>query len=265
MTHWIRRLVTRAAASPAGPEVESFDQFLEKHEVTQGAADEVIAQEKLRLLSEIGEAESIRDYGGIWEVRGRYLLEGIKALGATRAHMIDTLEDEEFTRRVEELQAERPVRVEVTHADFRDHSLQKHLEPVDVSLLYDVILHQDDACGVIRDVLQRTRRYVCLAQPVLREEMFRLPNGCVNLQFYPRELKDRLQVFGWGPQERPRDRFCTGSWIWGQTVSYLTSVCYGYGWDRDHLKVLGFSRHWNYALMRFTPRGPSEAEEQPAR
>lgn len=237
-----------------------FQRFSFKCPIFPQRTPEEIKQLKIHLIASIGKADSISDYGGLWGVHGLYLLEGAKALNSKYAQMIDVTPREEFWPRVHEVQTEMNIQVEMKHADFRDPDLFKSLVAVDVSLLYEVMLHQDNPEEVIKNVLSKTLRCVCLAQPVLKEEMFTLPNGCVNLQFYPQQLKDMLRVPGWWPKEPVVSRFETQYWMWGQTVSYFKSIFYGYGWDMEHLEVYHMSSYWNYALMRLVPRESSRGQ-----
>jgi hypothetical protein len=93
-----------------------------------------------------------------------------------------------------------------------------------------------------------------VAQPVLSDGLFALPNGCVNLQFYPLDLKEAIRCPVFWPLQPGGDTFSFALWIWGQTASFLTSVFHGYGWDRSHLRVFHVSDCWHYAFMRFLPR-----------
>jgi hypothetical protein len=239
-------------------ECEELARFLEQYEVAPPLATDEHVASKLKLITDIGRADSIRDFGGIWGVHGLYLLEGARALGATYAEMVDYTADAEFVEGMRRLRRDLPIAIEMRGADFRQPSLYDALRPVDVSLLYDVLLHQDRAVEIIRNVAGRTERAVCVAQPVLRESMFRLPNGCANLLFYPEELKDMIRC-AWWPREPAAEQFETTSWIWGQTVSYLTSVFHGYGWDRERLEAYDLSPHWAYALIRFACRAPKRS------
>jgi hypothetical protein len=212
-----------------------------------------VRSKKIGLIAEIGRADSIRDFGGLWGVHGLYLLEGARALGASFAEMIDVTPREEFLEACRRLQAELPVQMNMIVADFRMPSLYDALQPADVSLLYDVLLHQDTAVEVMRNVAAKTRHHICVAQPVLREDLLPLPNGTVNLQFYSEELKDELRQGSWWPKEPFVDRFDTSKWMWGQTPSYLTSVFSGYGWKCERFELSDMGPYWNHALMRFAP------------
>jgi glycosyltransferase involved in cell wall biosynthesis len=215
---------------------------------------EQIKQLKVALVAALGSAASIRDFGGVWGVNGLYLLEAAKALQCSFADMVDFTSSPEFDEKAAELSRQMPLEVRVTLGDFRDSRLFLRMAPVEVSLLYEVLLHQDDAVEVVKNVARKTTRRICVAQPVMKEELFALPNGVVNLQFYPEELKDQLRYSGWWGKEPSADAFSTALWMWGQTASFLTSVFHGYGWEPDYLATYDASEFWNYALMRFRPR-----------
>jgi hypothetical protein len=215
--------------------------------------DEVRA-EKIALIQRIGSADSLRDFGGLWGVHGLYLIEGVRALGCSFAEMIDASPVDEFLPKCRELQQERAVQINMVEADFRSPELFDVLRPVDVALLYDVLLHQDTVASVVKGVTATTADHVLVAQPLLKEDLFPLPNAAVNLQFYPEGLKAELRSGSWWPEEQPVTRFDTGKWMWGHTASFLESLFIGYGWQREHLQVNDLGRYWNYGFMRFTPR-----------
>jgi hypothetical protein len=64
------------------------------------------------------------------------------------------------------------VQINMIEADFRTPELFEILRPVDVSLLYDVLLHQDTLAEVVKGMTTTTREQICVAQPVLKEELF---------------------------------------------------------------------------------------------
>jgi hypothetical protein len=241
----------------------NFEQFFEQYEIAPAITIEEMEHKKLQTICDIGAAASIRDYGGLWGVCGKYLLEGARALHASYAEMVDATPIVEFADRAKELEAEMPIRVEMRRGDFRNPRLYDGMEPVEVSVLYDVMLHQDNHTEVIKNVVKKTSRCVCLAQPVLSERLFSLPCGSVLLQFYPPELKDLIRN-GWWPAEQVVNVFKPHIWMWGQTVSYFRSVFYGYGWGREYLEVCHLSPHWDYAFMRFVPREKARTTSPPA-
>jgi hypothetical protein len=225
---------------------------VDEHVCAPLAIDELRA-EKIALIERIGSADSLRDFGGLWGVNGLYLVEGVRALGCSFAEMIDASPIDEFLPKCRELQAERAVQINMLEADFRSPELFQVLRPVETALLYDVLLHQDTVASVVKGVTATTLRHVLVAQPVLKEDLFQLPNAAVNLQFYPEALKAELRSGSWWPEEEPVKRFDTGKWMWGQTPSFLDSLFVGYGWRRVHLQLNDLGRYWNYGFMHFTP------------
>jgi hypothetical protein len=212
-----------------------------------------IQERKIELIQGIGSADSLRDFGGLWGVEGMYLLEGARHLGCGFAEMVDVTPREGFLVKSRKLQETTAIQINMLEADFRRPELFEILRPVDVALLYEVLLHQDTVAEVVKGVAATTRKRICVAQPVLKEELFDLPNAAVNLQFYPQQLKDELRAGTWWPDEAPVQRFDTSKWMWGQTTSFLSSVFEGYGWQREHLRTHALGIYWNYALARFAP------------
>ena len=209
---------------------------------------------KVKLVNDIGRAESIRDFGGLYLVHGRFLLEPAVALGSRYAHMIDITPKEVFQTEIDQAIEKNPnLRVDYTCADFRYPDLYRDLPNVEVSLLYEVLLHQDNYVEVIRNVTGHTDRYVCVAQPCLRESWFGAPAGAVCLQFYDQAVKEVLRRNSFWPEEPPIRTFETRYWMWGHSISHLIAVFGGFGWELDFGEVLDNFRgdHWDYPLLRF--------------
>lgn len=229
------------------------ERFLFKYKLLPKISYQEIKYSKIQLVSSIGNAESIRDFGGIWGVNGLYLLEGSKNLKCKFAEMIDITPRKEYEENIEKYKEITNCKYNMINADFRDSSIFYDLQDVEVSLLYEVILHQDNAVEVIKNVIKSTKKFVCFAQPVMKEELFCLPNACVNLQFYPEQLKDILRFAGWWEKERVVTRFDTSCWMWGQTASYIISIFQGYGWKLAHMELYHMADYWNYVMARFVP------------
>ncbi len=215
---------------------------------------DVIKKEKIKLATDIGTAESIRDFGGLWGVFGLYLIEGAKGLNCRFAQMVDVTPLKEFDEKAAEAKKVLDCEFNTFKADFRVPSIFGYLDKVDVSLLYEVILHQDNHVEVIKNVISKTDKHVCFAQPVMKEEMFRLPGGCTLLQFFPEELKDQIRYANWWEKEPAVETFDTRFWMWGQSISYIKAVFQGFGWNLTFQKVYDMSEYWDYALLRFSPK-----------
>jgi hypothetical protein len=237
--------------------VRALDRFAVNERVSAPLGVDETRAKKLDLIRDLGTADSLRDFGGLWGVHGLYLIEGARALGCSFAEMIDASPVDEFLQSCLKLQREHPVQINMMEADFRSPALFEVLRPVEVALLYDVLLHQDTVASMIKGVTETTLGHVLVAQPVLKEELFPLPNAAINLQFYPEELKAELRQGSWWPEEEPTTCFDTSKWMWGQTPSFLESVFFGYGWRREHLHVNDLGLYWNYGFMRFVPRAPA--------
>lgn len=200
--------------------------------------------------------DSLRDFGGCYLVHGRYLLHAARVLGLSFASMVDVNVLPEFTVAADHLKLAQPgLRVESIQADFREPSLFQALEPTDAALLYEVLLHQENYLEVLRNVVTKTKKYICVAQPFLREELFLLPSAAVMLQFYDEVLKDLLRAGSFWPVEPRTLRFDPAFWMWGHTSSHLVDIMAGFGWDLSQGTVVDgvCGRWWEYSLMVFEP------------
>lgn len=211
---------------------------------------------KVELIRSLPRAQSVRDYGGLWGVDGIYLEEAVRHCGCTEASMIDSLSpSSSWAQRVDRIHSELHCTVESIRADFREDAVLTSLKAMEISLLYDILLHQIDPVHILWRILEKTTHFICIAQPVLRDSLFALPNASVNLQFYSRDLKRKLRgVYGGWPDHEMFAVFSPAQWIWGQTVSYIDSVLYGFGWRPEQSTIHSISPYLDYAFLKYTPR-----------
>ena len=236
------REVSRKAADRPSP----------RRVVTDGYGD--VMQRKEDLVAELAGVSTLRDFGGCYIVEGRYLLEPARRLGATFVSMVDHGDTAAYDQRAASLAAEMPdTRFETVNGDFREPSLYARLEPVDASILFEVVLHQENYVQVVKDVTSVTTKYVVVAQPCLRESLFLLPSSATLLQFWPEALKDELRSGSFWPKEEPTRRFWSASWMWGHTTSHMIDVFGGFGWELDDAVVVDdvAGDYWEYPLLRF--------------
>ena len=191
-----------------------------------------VIRRKEELAANLPGIESLRDFGGCYLVHGRYLLRATRANKLIFASMIDVNPTPDFLSAVEAAKQTAPsTEFETIQGDFREPSLFPSLRETDASLLYEVILHQENYVEVMKNVCAKTRKFVCLAQPCIREELFGLPGAAVMLQFYDEALKDLLRKGSFWPKEPQTETFTTAHWMWGQTTSHLMAIMHGFGWD----------------------------------
>lgn len=202
-------------------------------------------------------ATSWRDYGGCYIVNGRYLTAAVNAglnspTKTTFASMVDISPTEGFHEAMKAWPDY--VERELVVGDFRDRSTYEHMrQPVDASILYEVLLHQENYVEVIRHVIARTKRYVLISQPCLLESEFKLPAAAVLLQFYDEKTKDMLREGSFWPKEPPTQEYNPGFWMWGHTTSHLIAVMHGFGWKLlDGRIVQGCcGKHWECPVLCF--------------
>jgi hypothetical protein len=209
---------------------------------------------KVDLISSAREVRSLRDFGGLYIVHGKYLLEPAVSLGCSFASMIDVTPVKEFEVKIARMKAEHPnLEVEFVQADFREHSCYASLRPVDLSIVFEVLLHQENYAEVLRNICARSSKYICIAQPCLREAWFSLPSSATLLQFWPEELKSEVRQGSFWPPEPETETFTPKYWMWGHTVSHLIDMMRGFGWSLDYGDVVDnvCGEAWEYALLRF--------------
>jgi hypothetical protein len=217
---------------------------------------EQVRSRHVDLVASAGDVTSIRDFGGLWLVHGAYLLESAVRTGSTFVSMIDATIQPEFKQRIDEARESSPeLEVELINTDFRRPELYDIVRPVDVSLLYNVLLHQENHVEIISDVCRTTTKFVCVAQPCLREEYFSLPASAAIIQFWPDDLKAKYQEGAFWPPEPRLGAFNPGLWIWAHSTSHLISAFYGCGWRLDFGEVIedAVGPHWEYPMLRFRP------------
>ncbi len=228
------------------------------HRVVPASDYGTVQQMKEDLPKMSRSADSIRDFGGLYLVHGRYLLEPAVSLGCTFASMIDITPVPEFNDRIRAAKARNPaLEVEFVNADYRKYQLYDRLRPVEISLLYEVLMHQENYVDVLRLVSSKTTKCICIAQTCLKELFFKLPGGSVLLQFFPEELKNELREGSFWPKEEiPTDTFVTNNWMWGHSTSHIIEVMHGLGWDLEYGEVVDdvCGTYWEFPLLRFAPR-----------
>jgi hypothetical protein len=210
---------------------------------------------KVDLIAECSGARALRDFGGLYLVHGRYLLEPAVRLRADYACMVDVTPRSAFETAIADAKAQHSaLEVEFVTGDFRDPTLYDALQPVDVSILYEVLLHQENYVDVIHNVLRTTRSWVCVGQPCLREDVFALPAAAVLVQFLDDATKAELRRESvWPPSEPMTDRFRTDLWMWGHSTSHLISLFHGFGWELEHGEIYEgvCGPYWEFPLLRF--------------
>ena len=213
-----------------------------------------VMQRKEKLPAGLPGIKSLRDFGGCYLVHGRYLLHATLENKLSFANMFEANPTTEYLAAVEEARKNAPeTEFETIRGDFRNPSLFVNLRDTDASLLYEVILHQENYTEVLKNVCARTRRFICLAQPCIREELFALPGAAVMLQFYDEKLKDLLRIDSFWPKEPQVQKFTSAYWMWGQTRSHLIMIMNGFGWVLNEGYIVDnvCGPCWEYAMFIF--------------
>jgi hypothetical protein len=213
-----------------------------------------VQEKKLDLVRSCQGAKSIRDFGGLWGVHGKYLLQPAITLEATFASEVDVTPTKEFDEACEATRSQAPdLDIEFVNADFRDPKLYNGLRPCDLSILFDVLLHQDNYVSVMQNVANVTTQKICVAQPCLSDTTFPLPASATLLQFWPEELRDEYREGSVWPKEPRTEIFATQYWMWGQTPSHIIDIMRGLGWRCDYDERDAYTNSvWQMAYLRFS-------------
>jgi hypothetical protein len=199
---------------------------------------------------------SFRDFGGVYIVGGRYLFHAAEKSNARLASMVDLNFTQEWKERKSTFVTNNPTCfVEEINFDFRSGDIYGGLDAVDTSLLYEVLLHQENYVSVIENVAKTTQKSIHVAQPILKEHLFEIPSSATLLQFWPQELKELYRRGSFWPIEPEVARFETNYWMWGHTRSHLNDVFAGFGWKPEQEIVITnvCGEKWDFFLAKYIP------------
>jgi hypothetical protein len=179
---------------------------------------------KLELLERAMPARSAAVFGDMYIVEGAYTLRCLE-LGCERVVLVDSLETPGFQR----TRLEHP-RLDFYKGDFASGPFMASIqEQFDVTVVYDILLHQAPLLHTIHLMLEKTAQRICICQPVLKERdtpnmLVYLP-GNTNRELYPlAEPSGEYKAFD-------AQAVNQSNWIWGMTPSLLRSVLAGEGFE----------------------------------
>jgi hypothetical protein len=167
-------------------------------------------------------------FGDIYIVDGGYTQKCVE-LGCGRALLIDTVE----TPRWVQARLKEP-RLDYYKGDFSNPLFMKSFsETFDVGVVFDILLHQAPLLGTVNLMLEKVRRFVCIAQPMLEEQP--VPNSLVYLPGLPPSsglypLDQQSQEYKLFDPEQVNHTH----WLWGMTPSFLKSSLRGEGFEVVH-------------------------------
>ncbi|MDQ3720799.1 MAG: hypothetical protein M3350_08485 [Actinomycetota bacterium] len=181
---------------------------------------------KLRILDLALPARSAVVFGDIYLVEGAYGRKCAES-GCERVLVVDTLETPGWLGHRQAL----PM-LDFQKGDFADPFFMSGIrERFEISIAFNVLLHQPPLLSTIHLVLDKTERAICIVQPMLKERD--VPNSLVYLpgnadvdQLAPVSSDDPADVRAFSVEEVNHSH-----WIWGMTRSFLGSVLAGEGFE----------------------------------
>ena len=184
-------------------------------------------QLKLGLINRALPADSALVVGDMYIVEGGYT-KALADAGVRRVALIDTLETPNWLHtRLEDH------RLDYYKGDFASWPFMAAIaERFDVTVAYDVMLHQAPLVHTFNLVLAKTAKRICIVQPMLKE--LAMPNSLV---FLPGNTDPDLHPMGedtadyhiFNPEEVNQSR-----WMWGMTPSFVRSILSGEGFRIVH-------------------------------
>lgn len=197
-------------------------------------------QLKLKMLKHAMPAETAVVFGDMWRVDGGYTCKCLE-YGCKQALLVDTLE----TPRWQETRIQQP-NLEFYKGDFSNALfMQSIVRTFDIGVVYDVLLHQAPLLHTLNLMLSKVNKRISIVQPMLREQGF--PNSLIYL---PGNTSKELHPLRAQPHEARTfavDQVNHSHWLWGMTVSFLTSALRGEGFDVVHqasLEVDSLTEQW---------------------
>jgi hypothetical protein len=191
-------------------------------------------QFKLDILKTAMPAQSAVVFGDMYLVDGGYSNKCLE-FGCERVLLIDTLETVQWQQR----RIQNPG-LDFFKGDFSNpHFMRSFDQTFEIGMAYDILLHQAPLLQTLHLMLEKVQHRFCLVQPMLREQP--IPNTLVYLpgnaraDLYPMPLPNpEFKVFDVRQVNHSH-------WLWGMTVSFLTSVLQGEGFEIIHQAE--FSQH----------------------
>ncbi|MFN0111778.1 MAG: hypothetical protein ACKVZH_23215 [Blastocatellia bacterium] len=195
--------------------------------------DEALVQFKLDILKRAMPARSAVVFGDMYIVEGGYTAACLE-LGCEWALLVDSLE----TPNWQNLRIKYPA-LDFYKGDFSNHLFMKSFNRTfDIGVLYDIVLHQAPLLNTLHLMLEKVRDKVCIVQPMLIEQqhpnsLVYLPGNTAHKELYP--------MGDWDKEYLAFDVKAVNqcNWIWGMTISFLTSVLQGEGFEITYQEKLG--------------------------
>jgi len=180
---------------------------------------------KLHILQKALPAKDAIVFGDIYIVEGGFVKKLIE-YGCERATLVDTVETPDWLE-----SRKRYPTINFYKGDFSNTLFMKsYEEKYEVGVVYDILLHQAPLVNTIHLMLEKITGKVCIVQPMLREQKY--PNTLIYLpgnpnfeDLYPLKSEDsEHKLFDVHEVNHSR-------WIWGMTVTFLSSLLKGEGFE----------------------------------
>jgi len=180
---------------------------------------------KLDILKKGFPAQNSVVFGDMYIVEGGFTKKCLE-YGSESVLLIDSLETPNWL----DTRKKNP-NINFYKGDFSNTLFMKSIqETYDLSVVFDILLHQAPLLNTLHLMLEKTNKHICIVQPMLREQKYEntliyLPGNSNTSELYPmKDLNKEFRVFDVNEVNQSH-------WLWGMTVSFLTSVLKGEGFE----------------------------------
>jgi len=183
---------------------------------------------KLEILKKGFPAKDCVVFGDMYVVEGGFTKKCLD-YGAENVLLIDTLETPNWL----DTRKQRP-EINFYKGDFSNTLFMKSIqETFDTGVVFDILLHQAPLLNTLHLMLEKIRGKILIVQPMLKEQKFGntlvyLPGNKDAGELYPMKERDKeYKAFDVNEVNQSH-------WLWAMTVSFLTAVLEGEGFEVTH-------------------------------
>jgi hypothetical protein len=191
-----------------------------------------VVQFKLEILKRALPAKSAVVFGDMYIVDGAYTKKCID-YGCESAILFDSFETVNWL----DLRRNYPT-IDFFKGDFSNPLFMRGVNvQCEIGVVFDILLHQAPLLHTIHLMLEKITNRICIVQPMLKEQA--LPNSLIYLPGNNAE-KELYPMADRSPDYQAFDILAVNHshWLWGITISFLTSALKGEGFEIIHQQAL---------------------------
>lgn len=125
---------------------------------------EKVTDDKKSILDTMNDVTSIRDFGGMKELEGELLFEGINKLNIKKASMIAKGITDNYKRDSQKKAEDFGVDFEYKDLDYENLG-EAGLDKMDLSIINEIFIYEEKYIEIISSICSITNKYIILAMP----------------------------------------------------------------------------------------------------